>query len=118
MVKLGLALGGGGARGFAHIGALRVFEQNKIPLYQITGCSIGAIIGGLYAYYQDAEKVESLIREFINQQVFKDLDIQIFTSIEPKSITQHLHSYLNSVKKYFNMMRTLNAPSIYSAETV
>jgi len=118
MIKLGLALGGGGSRGFAHIGVLKVFDKNKVPLHQITGCSIGAIIGGLYAYYQDAQKVESFMRDFINQQVFKDLDLQIFTSIEPTSITQHLQTYLNNAKKYFSMLRALNEPSIYSAETM
>ncbi len=118
MIRLGLALGGGGARGFAHIGVLKVLDENSIPLHQITGCSIGAIIGGLYAYYQDASKVESFIREFINQDVFKDLDIEVFTSVEPTSITQHLQTYLNNIKKYFNMMRTLNEPSIYDTETV
>jgi NTE family protein len=47
--RIGLALGGGGARGFAHIGALRVFEQEKIPIDIIVGTSVGSLIGALYA---------------------------------------------------------------------
>ncbi|GMU95016.1 MAG: hypothetical protein AMXMBFR50_05330 [Ignavibacterium album] len=50
MSKLGLALGGGGARGLAHIGVLKVLEQNKIEVHSITGCSMGAVIGGLYSF--------------------------------------------------------------------
>ncbi len=47
--KVALALGGGGARGAAHIGVLKVFEEEKIPIDIITGTSIGSVIGGLYA---------------------------------------------------------------------
>lgn len=47
--KLGLALGSGGAKGMAHIGALRAFEEEGIKFNVISGCSIGSIIGGMYA---------------------------------------------------------------------
>lgn len=47
--KIGLALGSGSAYGFAYLGLLEEFEKAKIPIYCISGCSIGAIIGGLYA---------------------------------------------------------------------
>jgi NTE family protein len=60
-VKIGLALGGGGARGFFHVGALKAFEQLKIRPDMISGTSIGAVVGGLYALYSDATHVEQLI---------------------------------------------------------
>ena len=47
--KIGLALSGGGARGFAQIGVLQILEENNIPVDFIVGTSIGSIIGGLYA---------------------------------------------------------------------
>lgn len=47
--KLGLALGGGGARGLAHIGVLKVLEQAHIPIHCIAGTSMGAIVGAAYA---------------------------------------------------------------------
>jgi NTE family protein len=47
--KIGLALSGGAARGMAHIGVLRVFEANGIPIDMIAGTSAGAIVGGAYA---------------------------------------------------------------------
>jgi NTE family protein len=47
--RIGLALGGGGARGFAHLGALRVLEQEKIPIDLVVGTSVGSLIGALYA---------------------------------------------------------------------
>ena len=47
--RVGLALGGGGARGFAHVGALRVLEQEKIPIDLVVGTSVGSLVGALYA---------------------------------------------------------------------
>lgn len=47
--KIGLALGGGGVRGLAHIGVLRVFVEAGIPVHAIAGTSIGAIVGATYA---------------------------------------------------------------------
>lgn len=47
--EIGLALGSGAARGFAHIGVLKAFEEEGVPIDYIAGCSIGAVVGGLYA---------------------------------------------------------------------
>src|ERR1700726_3716803 len=47
--RIGLALGGGFARGIAHVGILRVLEREKIPLHCITGVSAGAIVAAAYA---------------------------------------------------------------------
>jgi len=47
--KVGLALGGGGARGFAEIGVLRVLEQEKVPVSFVAGTSVGSLVGALYA---------------------------------------------------------------------
>ncbi len=47
--KIGLALSGGGARGFAHIGVLKALIENEIPIDVIAGTSAGAIVGGAFA---------------------------------------------------------------------
>ena len=47
--RVGIALGGGGARGFAEIGVLRVLEQERIPVEIVVGASVGALVGALYA---------------------------------------------------------------------
>ena len=49
MKKLGLALGGGGARGLAHIGVIKALKELNVPIHYVTGTSIGAIIGGAFA---------------------------------------------------------------------
>jgi len=48
-IRVGLVLGGGGARGAAHIGVLKELERLRIPVDAIAGTSMGAVIGGLYA---------------------------------------------------------------------
>lgn len=57
---IGLALGSGGAKGLAHIGVIKVLEENNIPIDFIAGTSIGALVGGLYAAARDIKKVEEL----------------------------------------------------------
>ncbi|TDP71040.1 patatin-like phospholipase family protein [Roseateles toxinivorans] len=56
--RIGLVLSGGGARGLAHVGVLKVLERERIPVDLITGTSMGAIIGGLYASGMNAEQLE------------------------------------------------------------
>ena len=56
--KIGLVLSGGGARGLAHVGVLKVLEQERIPVDVIAGTSMGAIIGGLYASGMSARDLE------------------------------------------------------------
>ena len=61
--KIGLVLSGGGAKGAAHIGVLKVLEQNHIPIDYIAGTSIGAYVGGLYALGYSADEIEKLMLE-------------------------------------------------------
>jgi len=60
--RVGLALGAGGAKGFAHIGVWRVFEQLRIPVDLIVGCSMGAIIGAALAMGKTSDETEHLMR--------------------------------------------------------
>ncbi|WP_028534257.1 patatin-like phospholipase family protein [Paludibacterium yongneupense] len=59
--RIGLVLGGGGARGFAHLGVLRELEKLRIPISCIAGTSAGALIGGIYA---NGESLDTMQREF------------------------------------------------------
>ncbi|OEG00350.1 esterase [Vulcanibacillus modesticaldus] len=58
--KIGIALGSGGARGLAHIGVLKVFEEHQIPIDFISGSSMGSLIGALYANKIDLNMLEKL----------------------------------------------------------
>lgn len=58
--KIALVLGGGAAKGFAHVGVIRVLEQEKIPISMIVGTSVGSLIGGMYAANPDSFQLEWL----------------------------------------------------------
>ena len=75
--KVGLALGGGGAKGMSHIGVLKVLEEAGIPIDYIAGTSMGAIIGGLYAIGYSASEIDSMVAEqnwplLLSDQVQRD----------------------------------------------
>lgn len=55
---IALVLGGGSAKGFAHVGVIRVLEQEKIPIHMIVGTSVGSLIGGMYAANPDSFQLE------------------------------------------------------------
>lgn len=59
--KVAVVLGGGGAKGVAHIGVLRVLEEAGIPIDYITGTSMGAIVGGLYAIGYTPDQIDSMV---------------------------------------------------------
>lgn len=63
-IKIGLALGCGTARGFAHIGVLKVLEKEKIKINYLAGSSMGAIIAGIYSWCESASVLEQMARDF------------------------------------------------------
>lgn len=69
--KVGLALGGGAARGLAHIGILQAFEEEDVPVDLITGTSMGAIIGAMYAANLDIEALNERMLDYLKDDIFK-----------------------------------------------
>lgn len=61
--KVGLALGGGAAKGFAHVGVLKVLEENNIPIDMVSGTSMGGLIGAMHCSGLKAEEIENLINK-------------------------------------------------------
>jgi NTE family protein len=70
--RIGLVLGGGGARGAAHIGVLRELERLRIPIDAIAGTSMGAIVGGLYAAGMTPAELEELVSTIDWAEAFRD----------------------------------------------
>lgn len=60
--KVGLALGGGGARGYAHLGVIRTLQKHQIPIDIVVGTSMGAVIGGAFACGVDLDKLERVLK--------------------------------------------------------
>ena len=70
--KVGLVLSGGGAKGFAHIGALKVIEEAGVKIDFIGGTSMGAIVGGLYASGYNATQIDSLFKQTDFEELIND----------------------------------------------
>ena len=73
--RIGIALGGGGARGLAHLGVLKALEEAQIPIHCISGTSAGAIIGAMYAQNPDAEAISDRIKESIAGGIHEKLQL-------------------------------------------
>ncbi len=96
--KIGLALGGGGPRGLAHIGVIKVLEKNNIPIDFIAGTSAGAMVGGMYAY---SKNIASLERHFLHKSWFQMLSYFADPSlrggfIQGNRMEEFLQEYLQS----------------------
>ena len=70
--KIGLVLGGGGARGYAHVGVLQKLEEMRIPYDYIAGTSMGSIVGGFLATGMESEELAKVVRDADWDDLFKD----------------------------------------------
>ena len=95
--RVGLVLSGGGAKGAAHIGVIKAFEENEIPIDYITGTSIGAIIGSLYAmgYTPDEMLQLMLSKEFGYWQTGTVEDDYIYYFRKPDPTPEMAHFSIN-----------------------
>ncbi|MBN1622096.1 MAG: patatin-like phospholipase family protein [Endomicrobiales bacterium] len=94
--KIGLALGGGGARGLTHLGILSVLEEEKIPLYCIAGTSMGAILGACYAVEPNIGAIIPRIREVISGSLFSKLKIDTL-----KTTGDENESFFKKTRNFF-----------------
>ena len=78
-IKLGLALGGGGARGFAHLGVLKAFDENGIKFDYIAGTSVGSLVGAFYASGMTGEDIIEISKK-INKKDIKNNKIMFMPS--------------------------------------
>lgn len=106
--SISLALGGGGARGFAHIGVLRILERENIPIKGIAGTSMGAIVGALYAQLKNSHRVEDKIKQFLKSPLFEHTQPTI-TKQKPLSLLDQLASELCDQLKDTEKMRQTQA---------
>lgn len=95
--KIGLALGSGGARGLAHIGVIKVLEENNIPIDFITGSSIGAMIGGFYAAGLSIKEIEEIASSTDWRKVFSTLFEPSFKKglIGGEKVKTFIENYIN-----------------------
>jgi len=114
--RVGLALGGGGARGLAHIGVLRVLEKEGIPIDLIAGTSIGALVGGAYASGSSSDELQKKAEEYLNSHEFRSSTIRAFEAAHAKGevgLAQKIETYL---RNHFYLIQAMFRPGILSNE--
>jgi len=101
--KVGLVLSGGGAKGLAHVGVLKMLEKNRIPIDYIVGTSMGAIVGALYAAGYSPREIEEIVLkpEFQNWVSGQPLEGKVYNyyDAEPTPAALHLRLALDSTLK-------------------
>ena len=84
-LKIGLVLSGGGAKGAAHIGVLKILEQYHIPIDYVVGTSIGAYVGGLYALGYQADQIEKIMLNLPWDESYSDFIPRESLSLKDKN---------------------------------
>ena len=77
-LPLGVALGGGGARGAAHIGVLQKFKEAGIKIDIISGVSAGSVVAAMYAFSEDPLWIESKFRDLLSKNHFLTRKVYLF----------------------------------------
>lgn len=106
--KVAVVLAGGGAKGFAHIGVLKVLEREGIPVDMIVGTSIGSIVGGLYAVGYTADQIEQLCKEQNWRRLLSDRIERRYLSANKQTLQQRyvLSLPLNS-RRFFSLPQSI-----------
>lgn len=97
-IKIGLALGGGGARGLAHIGVLKALKEAGIKIDMIAGTSMGAFIGACYSIGMEVDKMETEARSFTKRKAMRelvDLALPKYSIIKGKKIFNYIDDFLD-----------------------
>lgn len=107
--RVGLVLSGGGAKGIAHIGVIQALEENGIPIDYITGTSIGAVVGSLYAMgYSPAEMLELIkSEEFMDAQTGKISNRFIYFFKKPDPTPEFVNFKLGLRDSTINLQQLL-----------
>ncbi len=103
-LKIGLALGSGGPKGLAHIGVIKILEENNIPIDFIAGSSIGALIGGFYATTKNIEQIEKKALNTNWRLVLSLLDPSLSGGlIGGEKVKNFIEDYINKIN--FNRLK-------------
>ena len=114
--KVGLALGGGGVRGLAHIGVIQVLEKEGVEIDLIAGTSAGALIGGAYAAGMTTREITAKVDAYLKSSEFEESAIKsmgLSFSTGPKSFFQKAQTF---ARNQYYLVKALFSPSILPAE--
>lgn len=97
--SIGLVLGGGGARGMAHIGVIQALLEHNVPIDMIGGTSAGAIMSGCYAFFQDVDLVKKNVRRFmVDQNPLNDFTFPFISVARGRKYSNALEEVFRGVR--------------------
>lgn len=118
--EITLNLGGGAARGFAHVGAIRALVENDITFTRIIGVSMGSICGAVYSFMPDPDFLEKRLKQLIEFEAFRDSVVGSWTANQDsaaKSIVRRAQKILTStniLRRIFTATGVLTAADVHA----
>ena len=116
-VKIGLALGAGGARGLAHLGVLKALEKTGVRISYIAGSSMGALIGAAYSVYQNTAEIEARIMEYIFGTRFEESGFGLLSDAfkeKHENFSQRVETW---IKRTYLQARFVARPSVMDSRS-
>ncbi|CDQ19860.1 NTE family protein [Halobacillus karajensis] len=114
--QIGLALGSGGARGFAHLGVLKVLREHNIPVDLVAGSSMGALVGSFFAAGQNIEDMYKLAFTF-KRKYYLDFTVPKMGFVQGKRIKEYIRLFTFGKNiEDFNIPMSIVATDLYAGE--
>ncbi|MFN0058263.1 MAG: patatin-like phospholipase family protein [Planctomycetota bacterium] len=114
--KVVLALGGGGSRGLAHLGVLKVLEREGVPIDAIVGTSVGAITGAAYCFSPDSQKLAESTLGYLTSDRFKNDHFRRLMFGANDAEQNILKSFVSGLRRSLNFTSLIRKKSIYDGE--
>lgn len=107
--SISLALGGGGARGIAHLGVLRALEEAGITPSLLVGTSMGAVIGAMFACYRDTNEVERRIEMLVNSDFMRSTGLDTYSRSGDSIQKKGFDLLFNQLRKNMQLARVFTS---------
>ena len=114
--RIGLVLGGGGARGLAHIGVLKVIEKASIRIEILVGSSIGALIGGAYTAGNSPREMEEKFAQYLESEAFQNSALKAIEKIRTDDSLGFGKKIQGYLKDRYLLIQAMLKPGILSSE--
>ena len=114
--KIGLALGGGAARGISHVGVIEVLEENGIDIHCVAGTSMGAIVGAVYLMEGSAAGLKRRMYEFFDSEAFKAAEFEELRERREEEDPGWFDSMTGLIRRGIRYSHSVTRQSIISAE--
>ena len=118
VIPFTLVLGGGGARGLAHIGILKALEKNDLVPSLIVGTSMGALVGGMYSQLYNAEEVEKKIIKYLQGDSFKQIGLEQFSDTDDENSHSLWERFSSHLRQRYFLSKSMFGTGTFAQETL